>query len=226
MKPTMPPPTIKRLSLYLQTLYLLKKEGQDIFSSEELGRRADVKANQIRKDLSYFGHFGRKGIGYSVQGLTREIEQIIGMHDSLSMIVVGLGHLGWALINYKIYADRGVRLQAIFDVDPNKVGKKVNNIPVYHVDEMPNFLLNNPIHIWVIVVPEREAQGVADLLIAGGVKGIWNFVPHTIKVPRTVWLVNEDLASSLSRLSYYISNSDTYLTCSEDSQRFDKASNN
>lgn len=206
MKPNISKATVDRLPLYFRTLRLIAEEGQEIISSDELGRRLDVTPEQIRKDLASFGQFGKKGVGYFVQELTENVGNILGLHNHWTLAVVGLGHLGWALVHYKNFASLGFRLQAIFDVDSEKVGRVVNGIPVYHFDEMAQFAAKEPIHIGVVAVPEAAAQGAADALVECGVKGIWNFAPRRISVPSHVRLVNEDLSVGLSSLSYYISN--------------------
>jgi len=209
LKPVISPATINRLPLYFRTLCLLLEDGQKVISSAEFSRRLDVTVTpeQIRKDLASFGQFGKYGVGYYVRDLAKTIDQLIGYHNCWSLIVIGLGNLGWSLINYKKIAALGFRLQAIFDVDEAKVGKKINGISVYHLNEMMVFSRENPIHIGVITVPEMEAQKVANLLVKAGVRGIWNFTTQRLNVPKGLWVVNEDFSIGLSNLSYHLSNS-------------------
>lgn len=206
LKPSVSKATIDRLPLYFRTLRLLTEEGRDIVSSEELGRRLDVTPEQIRKDLASFGQFGKKGVGYFVQELTKNLGDILGLQHRWNLVVVGLGHLGWALVHYRNFSTLGFCLQAIFDVDPDKVGKTINGIPVLHLNDLAEFASKKPIHIGVVTVPETVAQAVTDSLVEAGVKGIWNFAPRRITVPDHVRLINEDLSVGLSSLSYYISN--------------------
>jgi len=198
--------TVDRLPLYFRTLRLLLAEGESVISSSELGRRLDLTPEQIRKDLSIFGNFGKHGVGYYVQDLMVEIGDILGLKQQWNLVVVGLGHLGKALVNYKNFTDLGFRLRAIFETDEKKVGTIIGEVPVYHVDAMAEFSKENPIDIGVITVPSAAAQMVADRLIENGVKGIWNFAPQRVVVPRGICLVHEDLSVGLSSLSYYVAN--------------------
>lgn len=196
--------TIDRLPLYFRTLKLTQQEGLEIISSEELGRRIGVTPEQIRKDLASFGQFGKKGVGYYVRELIRNIGEILGLHRNWSMAIVGLGHLGWALANYPNFSSLGFNVKAIFDIDHSKVGLNIKGVSVSHVNDMADVVRAENIHIAVITVPANQAQEVADGLIAAGVKGIWNFAPIKIEVPPDILLVSEDLSVGLSSLSYYL----------------------
>ncbi|MDU2065717.1 MAG: redox-sensing transcriptional repressor Rex [Sporomusaceae bacterium] len=196
--------TIDRLPLYFRTLKLTQQEGLEIISSEELGRRIGVTPEQIRKDLASFGQFGKKGVGYYVRELIRNIGEILGLHRNWNMAIVGLGHLGWALANYPNFSSLGFNIKAIFDIDHSKVGLNIKGVSVSHIDEIEKVVAAESLHIAVITVPADKAQAVADQLIAAGVKGIWNFAPIKIEVPEDVLLVSEDLSVGLSSLSYYL----------------------
>ena len=197
--------TIDRLPLYFRTLRQAQEEGVEIISSEELGRRIGVTPEQIRKDLASFGEFGKKGVGYYVRELIRHIGEILGLHRNWNIAIVGVGHLGWALANYRNFASLGFNLVAIFDVDPAKVGQKVNGVQVYHLQALEAVVKEKGVQIGVITVPAEQAQDVANRLVAAGVRGIWNFAPIKVNVPPSVRIVSEDLSVGLSSLSYYLS---------------------
>ncbi|SDF20426.1 redox-sensing transcriptional repressor Rex [Sporolituus thermophilus] len=197
--------TIDRLPLYFRTLRQAQEEGVEIISSEELGRRIGVTPEQIRKDLASFGEFGKKGVGYYVRELIRHIGEILGLHRNWNIAIVGIGHLGWALANYRNFASLGFNLVAIFDVDPAKVGQKVNGVQVHHLQDLEMVVKEIGVQIGVITVPAEQAQDVANRLVAAGVRGIWNFAPIKVNVPPSVRIVSEDLSVGLSSLSYYLS---------------------
>lgn len=197
--------TIDRLPLYYRTLKASREEGLEIISSDELGRRIGVTPEQIRKDLSAFGEFGKKGVGYYVRELMRNIGEILGLNRTWNMAIVGVGHLGWALANYRYFSPQGFKLVAIFDVDPDKIGKYIDEVEIFSVDRMAEVVNDRNIQIGVITVPADAAQGVADQFVAAGVKGIWNFAPVKISVPEQIHVVSEDLSVGLSSISYHLS---------------------
>ncbi|MBQ6132145.1 MAG: redox-sensing transcriptional repressor Rex [Selenomonadaceae bacterium] len=205
MKKTISQATIDRLPLYFRTLRLVEAEAIDIISSDELGRRLDITPEQIRKDLATFGQFGRKGIGYDVRELRDRIENILGLHNKWRLAIVGMGHLGGALANYVNFAPLGFSVVALFDNDKEIIGSEVNGLEVNDASSMEKIISERSVDIGVITVPASEAQGVADSLIAAGVKGIWNFAPIKLNVPIDIPLVNEDLSVGLSALSYHMS---------------------
>lgn len=197
--------TIDRLSLYFRTLRQIQEEGIEIISSEEMGRRIGVTPEQIRKDLASFGEFGKKGVGYYVKELIRNIGEILGLHRNWKIAIVGVGHLGWALANYENFGSLGFNLAAIFDVDSSKVGRTINNIEIQHLQHLHTTVQERHIQIGIITVPAEHAQKVANQLIDAGVKGIWNFAPIKIDVPDHIRIVSEDLSVGLSSLSYFLS---------------------
>lgn len=205
MKKTISQATIDRLPLYFRTLRLVEAEAIDIISSDELGRRLDITPEQIRKDLATFGQFGRKGIGYDVRELRDRIGNILGLHNNWRLAIVGVGHLGGALANYVNFAPLGFSVVALFDNDKEIIGSEVNGLEVNDASSMEKIIAERSVDIGVITVPASEAQGVADSLIAAGVKGIWNFAPIKLNVPIDIPLVNEDLSVGLSALSYHMS---------------------
>lgn len=196
--------TIDRLPLYYRTLRLAQDDGIDIISSDELGRRLELTPEQIRKDLALFGQFGKKGVGYYVNELKFNVGKILGLDNHWNIAIVGIGHLGVALANYQNFIALGFNLVALFDNDPNIIGKTVNHVKVKSIDELQSCAKNLKIDIGVIAVPAQFAQQVADKLVKANIKGIWNFAPVKMRVPEDVKIVNEDLSVGLSRLSYYI----------------------
>lgn len=196
--------TIDRLPLYYRTLRLAQDDGMDIISSDELGRRLELTPEQIRKDLALFGQFGKKGVGYYVNELKFNVGKILGLDNHWNIAIVGIGHLGVALANYQNFIALGFNLVALFDNDPNIIGKTVNHVKVKSIDELQSCAKNLKIDIGVIAVPAQFAQQVADKLVKANIKGIWNFAPLKMRVPEDVKIVNEDLSVGLSRLSYYI----------------------
>ncbi len=205
MKKTISQATIDRLPLYFRTLRLVEEEKLNIISSDELGRRLDITPEQIRKDLATFGQFGRKGIGYDVRELRDKIGNILGLHNKWRLAIVGVGHLGGALANYVNFAPLGFSVVALFDNNKEIIGSEVNGLEVNAASNMERIIADRSVDIGVITVPANEAQGVADSLIAAGVKGIWNFAPIKLNVPIDIPLVNEDLSVGLSALSYHMS---------------------
>lgn len=196
--------TIDRLPLYYRTLRLAQDDGMDIISSDELGRRLELTPEQIRKDLALFGQFGKKGVGYYVNELKFNVGKILGLDNHWNIAIVGIGHLGVALANYQNFIALGFNLVALFDNDPNIIGKTVNHVKIKSIDELQSCAKNLKIDIGVIAVPAQFAQQVADKLVKANIKGIWNFAPVKMRVPEDVKIVNEDLSVGLSRLSYYI----------------------
>ncbi len=196
--------TIDRLPLYFRTLRLAQDEGIDIISSDDLGRRLSITPEQIRKDLASFGQFGKKGVGYYVNELKRNVGEILGLDNHWNIAVIGIGHLGVALANYQNFVTLGFNLVALFDQDTNVIGTTVNHIKVEDIAELDRIVEERNIHIGIIAVPAAFAQGVADQLVAAGVRGIWNFAPIKMQVPTAVHIVNEDLSVGLSSLSYHI----------------------
>lgn len=197
--------TVDRLPLYFRTLKLSQEEGLEIISSDELGRKIGVTPEQIRKDLSAFGGFGKKGVGYYVQELMRNIGEILGLNRTWNIAVVGVGHMGWALANYSNFSSQGFQIRAIFDIDEDKIGRYINEVEIFHIDNMKEIIQKCDIQIGIITVPVAHAQDMANRLVEAGVKGIWNFAPMKINVPANIYVVSEDLSIGLSSISYYLS---------------------
>jgi redox-sensing transcriptional repressor len=179
-------------------------QGVERISSQELSARMNVTASQIRQDLNNFGGFGQQGYGYNVAYLYQEIAKILGLDRENSMIIIGCGNFGRALAKYKNFANRGFVTLAMFDVNPEKVGKQESDIPVHHIDELAAFLQNHDVKIAVLTIPREEAVKVAEVLVANGIKAIWNFAHVDLDVPADVVVENVHLSESLMQLSYRI----------------------
>lgn len=199
-----PNETIRRLPIYLRGLKLLCKQGINNISSLKLGEFVDVNSWQVRKDFSYFGSFGTPGVGYDVTKLVRQINKILKLDVVQKMALVGLGNLGSAIQAYGGFSIYEFEIAAIFDIDPEKVGTKTNNIVVENVSRI-KLLKKRKIDLSIVAVPSSSAQGVVDALVKAGVKGILNFAPCYLKAPKKVKIINIDIASDLACLPYYIS---------------------
>ena len=209
--------TVDRLPRYYRCLRQLTDEGVEIASSEELGRRLAINPEQIRKDLAFFGQFGKKGVGYYVAELKESIGGILGLDQHWNVAIIGMGHLGAALANYQGIARLGFRLAAIFDVNPVVIGTRVGERRVEDIAYLAEIIAERDIQIGVIAVPAAHAQEVADKLVAAGIRGIWNFAPVSLQVPPHIPFVSEDLSVGLSALSYYLTH-----TSGEDAELSDK----
>jgi redox-sensing transcriptional repressor len=198
-----PEATVARLPLYLRSLLEVTDEGTATISSERLAELSGVNAAKVRKDLSYLGSYGTRGVGYDVEYLLFQMSRELGLTHDWPVVIVGLGNLGHALANYAGFRDRGFPVAALVDADPKVVGTSINGIPVRHIDELPEVAAANPIAIGIIATPASAAQAVANRLIDAGVTSILNFAPTILSVPDTVSLRKVDLAVELQILSFY-----------------------
>lgn len=196
---------IKRLPRYYRYLGELMEEGVDRISSRELSERMKVTASQIRQDLNHFGGFGQQGYGYNVEHLYNEIAAILGLTHTNRMIIIGAGNLGQALANYGNFERRGFVTEALFDVNPEVVGKTVRGIPVLSLDELESFLATHEVEIATLAIPKAEAVKVAKRLVDSGIRAIWNFAHTDLDLPEDVVVENVHLSESLMRLSYNLS---------------------
>jgi len=198
-------PTIGRLSVYLRLLGELEAEGVGTVSSGELAGRAGTTAAQVRKDLSLFGTFGKRGMGYVVEDLVEQLRSILGLGRTWRVAVVGAGRIGTALIGYEEFRERGFYIDVVFDTDASKVGHRVGEVMVEADVEMERVLREWGIQIAVVAVPVPSAQSVVDRVVAAGVRGILNFAPTQLDVPAGVALKTVDMAMELEGLSYALS---------------------
>ncbi len=194
---------VGRLPIYLRVLNYLIAEGRQITSSQELGDRLGISSAQIRKDLSHFGEFGKQGTGYNVVFLRDQLKEILNVDRIWKMIMVGAGDLGHALANYHRFASSSFEIMAIFDNDPDKIGKKMGEQPIYDVAGMDQFIKDNEIKMAVIAVPTIAARDVAAKLIECGVTSILNYAPVTLMVPIGVRVQYIDPVARLQHMTYY-----------------------
>ena len=199
-----PRKTIYRLSIYLRCLARLRENGIGTVSSEALARAAGVKPTQLRKDLAYFGTFGTRGLGYDVADLSKKIADELGTSRLQPVILVGVGHLGLALISYRGFGKEGFEIVAAFDADPRRRRDKKIRQPILGMDKLPEFVRQNGIKMSILTVPASAAQEVANQLVTTGVMGILNFAPIALSVPEEVMVNNVNLAIELENLSYFI----------------------
>ncbi|HEY8474087.1 MAG TPA: redox-sensing transcriptional repressor Rex [Natronosporangium sp.] len=199
----LPDATVARLPEYLRALHDLAQNGHDTVSSEALAAAAGVKSAKVRKDLSQLGSYGTRGVGYDVTLLIQKIEHVLGLTQRRNVALIGVGNLGHALAGYAGFASRGFRIGALIDIDPNRVGEKLGDLTVRHIDELAETVAAEKIAIGVITTPAKAAQMVADRLIEAGVRSILNFAPCVLAVPPGVEVRNVDLAIELQILSFH-----------------------
>lgn len=199
---------IKRLPKYYRYLGELKRNEVDRISSKELGQKIGFTASQIRQDLNCFGDFGQQGYGYNVTELYNQIKSILGLGRGHKAALVGAGNIGQAVSNYSRFEDLGFKITRIFDANPKLIGMKIRDVEIVDIDEMKLILETEKIDIGIICVPRKNAQSVADNLIKGGVRAIWNFAPVDLIVPSHVKVENVHLSESLLTLIYLLNEQD------------------
>jgi redox-sensing transcriptional repressor len=204
MQRQIPEVVISRLSMYLRALALLKFEGIEFISSRGLGARLRMTPAQIRKDLSFFGKFGRQGRGYNVSRLHGELQQILGLDKKWLMALVGVGRLGRAILDYKGFTPEGFKIVAAFENDPNLIGKKVSGVLIEDIAELETSLKDKKVDIAIVAVPSSDAQMVIDKLVKSGISAILNYAPICISVPRGVRLQGIDPVLALQSMTFYL----------------------
>ncbi|MBN2425647.1 MAG: redox-sensing transcriptional repressor Rex [Calditrichaceae bacterium] len=197
--------TISRLSTYFRTLQRLIEQNRETVSSDEIAEINSITSAQVRKDFSFFGTFGKRGLGYNTRDLKNAIGQILGLDKKWNVALAGVGNIGKALIDYQEFKTQGFNFTALFDINLNIVGKTIKGLTVNHIDDVCRITKNANIEIAVIAVPANVAQEVIDSFISCGVKAFLNFAPITIKVPKDVLVKNENMSIELEALSYYLS---------------------
>jgi len=206
---SVPSVTINRLSICHRCLEKLieniDKRKPKYISSSEIAEMTGINPAQIRKDLDYFGEFGKRGIGYPLIDLIRELKKILGLDRKWSVIITGAGNLCKALIKYKGFQKRGFIIKGIFDNNPSKIGKQLDHIFIYDIKEIEKFIQAENINIGILVVPADSAQEVANKMVAGGIKAILNFAPIHILLPPEIKIHNVDLSIEFEGLTYYLS---------------------
>ncbi|HEY5418767.1 MAG TPA: redox-sensing transcriptional repressor Rex [Gemmatimonadaceae bacterium] len=200
--------TVRRLSLYLRFLEESTNRGLVTISSDELARRGGTTSAQVRKDLSFFGSFGKRGLGYSVPELTESLREILGLRRDWQVIIVGAGKIGTALAQYRGFRQRGFRVTAVYDRDPKKIGTQWDTLTVRDMAEIERDIAKEHPDIAVLTTPAEEAQVVVDRLVSAGMRALLNFAPIQLHVPADVTLKNVNMAMELEGLSFALTNRD------------------
>jgi redox-sensing transcriptional repressor len=200
--------TVRRLSLYLRFLEESAQRGFVTISSDELARRGGTTSAQVRKDLSFFGSFGKRGLGYSVPELTESLREILGLRKDWQVIIVGAGKIGTALAQYRGFRQRGFRVIAVYDRDPKKIGTRWDSLTVRDMAQIERDIQTEHPDIAVLTTPADEAQAVVDRLVAAGIRALLNFAPVQLHVPTEVTLKNVNMAMELEGLSFALTNRD------------------
>ena len=204
IRPEIPRKTVYRLSIYLRCLQRLKSNSIRTVSSEALSKAAGVKSTQLRKDLTYFGQFGTRGLGYDVEQLAEMITDVLGTNSLQPVVLVGVGNLGTALLSYRGFEQEGFEIAAAFDIDVERQRSKHLDQPIYSMERLPHFLRERGVKMAILTVPATAAQEVANQLVEGGIAGILNFSPIVLQVPEEVTVNNVNLAIELENLSYFV----------------------
>jgi redox-sensing transcriptional repressor len=199
--------TVRRLSLYLRFLEAFEEQGIATVSSESLATRGGTTSAQVRKDLSFFGSFGKRGLGYSVPELAAKLRDILGLGSEYRVAVIGAGNIGRALVRFRGFERRGFKVVSVYDMDPEKIGERWNGLTVQDQVQLDADLRREPVDIAIIVTPWSVAQELADRLVSAGVRAILNFAPIQLRTPDDVLVKNVNLALELEALSYGLRNS-------------------
>lgn len=199
-----PEVVINRLPVYARALAELAASGATVVSSQALGEALDVTPAQIRKDLSYFGRFGKQGRGYNVHGLLAKLQEILGLDRQWSVCVVGVGRLGQAIVEYGGFEPQGFQIVGAFDADPKRVGTQVGRLTVRDMSELDEFLRTHRVDIGVVAVPAQAAQEVVDRLVKLGIRAILNYAPMTAHVPWDVTIRQIDPVIAMQSMTFYI----------------------
>jgi len=198
--------TISRMSLYLRALQELSKvQASPTISSLGLSRELNISPDQLRRDLWYFGQFGRRGVGYSIDSLKNKISEILGLNKRWNICICGMGNLGSALLAYKGFKEQNLNISACFDADPKKIYKKKGGIMIYPLEDMKKIIRSSRIEIAIIAAPVNAAQTIVDRLVSCDIKAILNFAPVKLAVPPKVKLRNVALSTELFNLTYFLS---------------------
>ena len=206
--PKIPKPTVRRLSDYYRILRTLESQGDtEPLSSEKMSRLTGFTAAQVRRDLAYFGSFGKRGVGYDIGELQQSLRSILGIDHPWAIALVGVGNLGTALLSYPGFRSQGFHIAAAFDSDATKHGRRIGNVVVRPLDELQEAVQEEGLSMAIVAVPAGEAQTVVDTVVSAGIKGILSFAPVKLQVPRGVFLEKVDLSIEIEYLSYLLTNS-------------------
>ena len=199
-----PEVVINRLPVYARALSELAARGESVVSSQALGELLDVTPAQIRKDLSYFGRFGKQGRGYNVASLLAKLQEILGIDRQWRLLLVGVGRLGQAIAEYGGFGPQGFHITAAFDANPSVVGSEVGGVTVQDIEKLDSYLASNRIDIGIVAVPAQEAQIVVNKLVKAGIRAILNYAPITAHVPRDVSIRHIDPVLAMQSMTFYI----------------------
>lgn len=199
-----PKATVFRLTLYYRYLQALCRAGCHTVSSAELAKGTRVNSAQLRKDLSYFGKFGVRGVGYQVEKLMHRIQEILGLSKKWNMALIGLDHIGYALLQHRQFEKRGYNLVAAFDITGRYVGERIHSLTVHSIDEFDTVMQNNPIDLGVIAIDNEHTQQAADAFVRAGVKGILNFSSTLVNAPKDIQVKDADFTILLDNITYAI----------------------
>ena len=198
--------TIRRMSKYFRSLEQLIDKRVETVSSDTLAEMDGITSAQVRKDLSFFGTFGKRGFGYNTKALKKQIENILGLYRTWNVAIVGAGNIGRALTDYAEFKKQGFIIRFIMDKDSSKVGQQVHGLTIEDFNKVNDLVKREQIDIAIIAVPADSAQAVADKLVGAGVKAMLNFAPRSLKVPQDVTVKYENMAVEMEALSYFLSN--------------------
>ena len=200
--------TVRRLSLYLRFLEDFEQRGLETISSDELAQRGGTTSAQVRKDLSFFGSFGKRGLGYSVPELSRRIREIMGLGRDWRVIIVGAGKIGAALAQYQGFAQRGFHIVAVYDTAPEKIGRSWNSQTIRDIRQLERDAAHDKPDIAVLTVPSDAAQAMLDRIVKAGIKAVLNFAPVQLQAPADVTVKSVNMAMELEGLSFALTNRD------------------
>jgi redox-sensing transcriptional repressor len=198
-------PTVERLVQYYRLLEQLREEGRLVVSSHQMGEMLGIKASQVRKDLSYFGEIGKRGVGYHVDRLYGHISRILASPQIWRIGLVGVGHLGYALLGHSAFRSDKFRIDALFDVDPAKVGQEISGVPCFHLNDLPEVVRERDIQVLILTVPASAAQACVDKAVESQVvKGILSFAPTALVAPEGMLVYRVDISVELEKLLFFL----------------------
>ncbi len=199
--------SVSRLAVYLRFLedYSRQPGAKNTINSQEMARLLDLNPHQIRKDFSYFGKFGERGVGYRIPELVAKMRKVLGLDRSWNLCLCGMGNLGSALFAYQGFREKSLNIVAVFDTTPAKIGKTIKGVAVYHPDKISEVVKRLKVEIAILAVPSPAAQEIANNLVSAGIRAVLNFAPLKLTLPRSVGLRNVDFSTDLSNLTHFLS---------------------